>query len=229
MSSNSRTISLSTHRIGADGYFTLFLSNLVFVVTFGLYWLYLFNYVFRIAKHTPSNCQSADMIAVLGVRLVNDEISKEFQTRIDRGLELFEQGLANKILLVGGKTGDNTVTEAEIAAEYLLRIGLSRNYVLLEDSSRHTLENLTNARNLYLGKNGKTTAIVTSRYHLARSHVFAKQLKIAHVVCAAENDFTLNSNTVIKMFIEAYFLHWYAVGKIWAHAVNSEKSLNRIQ
>ena len=112
--------------------------------------------------------------------------------------------------------------------DYLLTKGVARENILLEDSSRHTLENLHHARSMYLGKKNKTTCLVTSRYHLARSHVFAQGLNIWHRLCAAEDEFTLNSRNVMHFAREAYFLHWYKVGKWWSNTMNSQHSMRRI-
>jgi uncharacterized SAM-binding protein YcdF (DUF218 family) len=229
MNSAIRSLNLTNRAIGADGYFTLLLSNAVLVLTFGLYWLWLTKFVYRTAKDTATEAADNDVIAVLGVKLIDDRMSEEYCHRINRAIELFEQGIANKILLVGGRTGANSKTEAACAMDYLLKKGLAREHILLEDRSRHTLENLRNARDGHLGRNHKSAAIVTSRYHLARSHVFAKQLQLTHVVCAAEEAFELSPKTVGKLLLEGYFLHWYMVGKLWARSVNNQKSLSRIQ
>ena len=100
---------------------------------------------------------------------------------------------------------------------------------MAEDCSRHTLENLHNTKKLLLKQRNKTVALVTSRYHLARSHRMATTLRLAHRLCAAEDEFKMDGKTLFKIAKEAYFMHWYEIGKVWAFGVNSRKSLSRIR
>ena len=229
MNSKAQTLNATDHAVGLDGYFTLLLSNLVLIASGGLYWLWLIKVVYQCAKHSPIDVQDCDLITVLGMRPVNNEINDEFQSRLNRAAILFEQGYANRILVVGGKTGNNTRSEAELGVRYLLRKGFATDTLLAEDHSRHTLENLHNAKRFFLNQPGTTAALITSRYHMARSHRMAKSLGIVHRKCAAEDEFTLDFKTLLNLLKEAYFIHWYEIGKVWAHATNNQKSLNRIR
>jgi len=227
--SKTQTLNATQHAVGLDGYFTLLLSNLVLLATGGLYWLWLLKAVYQCAKHAPVDPPGCDVIAVLGMRPDNNQINAEFKTRLDRAATLFEQGYANTILVVGGKTGNNSRSEAELGMAYLLKQGFSRDSLMAEDHSRHTLENLHNAKRLFLGNQNRTAALITSRYHLARSHRMANSLRLPHRLCAAEEEFTFNFKMLINLLREAYFIHWFEVGKAWAYGVNSQKSLNRIR
>jgi uncharacterized SAM-binding protein YcdF (DUF218 family) len=221
MNSKSPSLNATEHAVGLDGYFTLLLSNLVFIASAGLYWFWLIKVVYQCAKQAPVLAPNCDVIAVLGMRPTNNEINDEFKSRLNRAVTLFEQGYANKILVVGGKTGCNTCSEAELGVQYLIGKGLNADSLLVEDHSRHTLENLHNAKRFFLNQADKTAALITSRYHLARSHRMAQSLGLSHRMCAAEGEFTVNLKTWVNVLKEAYFIHWYAV--------NNKKSLNRIR
>ncbi len=84
MNSNAQTVNATEHSIGLDGYLTLLVSNLVLIVTFGLYWLWLVGVVYRCGKFAPAAAQDCEIIAVLGLRPENDHISQEFKTRLNR-------------------------------------------------------------------------------------------------------------------------------------------------
>jgi uncharacterized SAM-binding protein YcdF (DUF218 family) len=224
-----QTAQSTAHAVGLDGYFTLLLSNLVLLATAGLYWLWLVKVVYQCGKSTPANVQNCSLLAVLGNRPENNQITDEYKSRLNRAARLFEQGHANTILVIGGKTGNNLQSEAELGVRYLLDKGLSKNHLMREDHSRHTLENLQNAKRLFFKKQTQTAAIITSRYHLERSHRMASSLQLAHCLCAAEDEFTLDLKTAMNILKEAYFIHWYEIGKAWAYGVNSQKSLSRIR
>ncbi len=230
MNSQARTANnVAGHAVGLDGYFTLLLSNVMLIVSAGLYWLWLVNAVYQRGKRTPAHTQNCHLVAVLGMRPDNDRINDEFKTRLNRAVSVFEHGYANTILVIGGKTGNNTRSEAELGVRYLLERGLSADRLLREDHSRHTLENLHNAKRLFSLQQGEMAAIITSRYHLERCHRMANAFQLTHRLCAAENEFTMNVKTLANILKEAYFIHWYEIGKVWANAVNSQKSLNRIR
>ncbi|MCG6968934.1 MAG: YdcF family protein [Gammaproteobacteria bacterium] len=229
MNTKPQSVNVTQNAVGLDGYFTLFLSNIVLLATAGLYWLWLIKVVYQFSKHTPVLVQDCDLIAVLGLRPANDQITAEFKLRLNRAVALFEQGYANSVLVIGGKTGNNTHSEAELGVRYLLDKGLSKNYLMAEDHSRHTLENLHNAKRFFLNQPNQIAALVTSRYHLARSHRMANSMRIAHRLCAAEDELKITLKTVINILKEAYFIHWYEIGKAWAYSVNNKNSLNRIR
>jgi uncharacterized SAM-binding protein YcdF (DUF218 family) len=229
MNTKAQSANATQHAVGLDGYFTLLLSNLVLLATAGLYWLWLIKVVYYFSKNTPVNAQNCDLIAVLGMRPDNNQINREFKLRLNRAVSLFEQGYANTVLVIGGKTGNNTHSEAELGVRYLLEQGVSSNNLMAEDHSRHTLENLHNAKRFFLKQPDQVAALVTSRYHLARSHRMANSLCIAHRLCAAEDEFKLTPKSLVNIMKEAYFIHWYEIGKAWAYSVNSRKSLNRIR
>jgi uncharacterized SAM-binding protein YcdF (DUF218 family) len=226
---HDKSANATQHAVGLDGYFTLLLSNLVLLATGGLYWLWLIKIVWQFSKRTPVDAQDCDLIAVLGMRPDNNQINNEFKLRLNRAALLFEQGYANTVLVIGGKTGNNTHSEAKLGMQYLQRKGLSGTSLKGEDHSRHTLENLHNAKRFFLNQPHQSAALITSRYHLARTHRMANSLRLKHRLCAAEDDFKISPKTLIKILKEAYFIHWYEIGKAWAYGVNSQKSLNRIR
>lgn len=229
MSSKAQAANASEHAVGLDGYFTLLLSNLVLLATAGLYWLWLIKVVYQCGKRAPVQIPSCDLLAVLGMRPENNQINDEFKSRLNRAAKLFEQGCANTILVIGGKTGNNTYSEAQLGIQYLQKQGLDPEHLLGEDHSRHTLENLHNAKRFFVHKSSQTAVIITSRYHLERSHRMANSLQLTHCLCAAEDQFTWGVKSFFNILKEAYFIHWYEIGKAWAYGVNSQKSLSRIR
>ncbi len=70
--------------------------------------------------------------------------------------------------------------------------------------------------------------LVTSRYHLARSQALARGLNLQPVLCAAEERLRLNPLTLWRLGLEAWYLHWYEVGKTWSRWTGNRHSLARI-
>ncbi|MET0516132.1 MAG: YdcF family protein [Nitrospiraceae bacterium] len=103
------------------------------------------------------------------------------------GADLFLEGLAPRLLLVGG---DSDIflkgpVESQEMRRWALRLGVPGNAILTEERSRNTYENAANARHL-LGKG--SILLVTSALHLPRSvALFKKQgFSVTPVPCGYE-------------------------------------------
>jgi uncharacterized SAM-binding protein YcdF (DUF218 family) len=214
--------------MGGDGLVTLLLSNLLIVATLGLSWLWQCGRVYRIARDAPTDGVDGDLIMVLGRRLRRDQVSAEYAARLDRARHLYRQGGPRQILIVGGHTRGNRTSEAEQGRAYLQRGGVPAEQLLTEDRSRHTLENLHHARQTLGPRRQAPLVLVTSRYHLARSQVLAQGLGLQPRLCAAEARLGHDPGTWLRLLREAYYLHWYAVGKTWSRWTGNAASLARI-
>ena len=217
-----------THRLGLDGLAMLVLSTGVIVATAGLSWLWQLLRVYRIARCTPSTAVPCGLIVVLGSRLRNDEISQDYAKRLRKARELYEQDCSRRILVLGGKTGNSRRSEAEQGQRFLSAQGVPEYSILIEDTSLHTLENLRHARAILNDPHTSPFVMITSRYHLARSQSLAVGLNLRPVLCAAEERLCCDLLTVLRLAREAYYLHWYVVGKAWSQWTGNKKSLGKI-
>lgn len=213
--------------VGADGFLTLVLSNLVILATAGCSWLWQLACVHRVARDATDTAPPTDLAMVLGYRLRRNEVTAEYASRLNRARALLATERVRRVLIVGGRTGGADTSEAEAGQRFLVARGAAPEAILLEQHSRHTLENLHHARTA-LNLNRVVFVLITSRYHLARSLALARGLDLRPVPCAAEPRLAYNVATAFKLAQEAYFLHWYHVGKTWSRWTGSSKSLARI-
>jgi vancomycin permeability regulator SanA len=168
---------------------------------------------------------------VAGLCLKNNLPIEEYNVRLDRVTQLMIDGTEpEKILILGGITGYNRISEAQAGADYLQQQGVPESLIILEDQSRHTLENMQHARSLLVSQVGSenNALIISSRYHLYRILTLAKGLGMQLMPVAAEKQFRLDSGTCLLIIKEAYFLHWYWSGKIWVYITANRHSRNRI-
>jgi glycosyltransferase involved in cell wall biosynthesis len=210
--------------IGMDGLAMLLLSNIVILATGGISLIVTAAGVYRVAQHMPRQAASGGCYMVLGMRLNQGKLSPDYVLRLNTAQAMFTPD--SRILILGGKTSPFAQSEAQAGQAYLIAQGVPADNILIEDQSRHTLENLQQAKRL-LAEN-EQVILITNRYHLARSHAFAKGFSIAHSLCAAEPRLVLNLRTLFKMMQESYLLHWYEVGKVWARWTANKKMLKRI-
>jgi uncharacterized SAM-binding protein YcdF (DUF218 family) len=213
--------------MGRDGLAMLALSNLLLVATgglSGLWWLYR---VWRIARDAPSAGVDGDWVVVLGARLIHDQVAPGYARRLRRAAALYQADPRRRILLVGGPTG-GSVSEAERGREFLRGLGIPASRLFGEDQSLNTLENLRQARRLLGEDRERPFILVSSRYHLARGLALARGLGLQPRPCAAEERLRLDPLTCGRLAREAWYLHWYAVGKTWSRWTGNRHSLARI-
>lgn len=213
--------------LGADGILTLLLSSLVLILSAGVTLLPTAWRVYRTARAAPCRLPEADLLVVLGARLRADQIAAGFRGRLDRALALRAETGPIPILVLGGITPGNTRSEAERGRHYLIRQGVDPESVLTEDQSRNTLENLRHARPLIRAR-ARRPILISNRFHLARCATLAHGIGLEHRLCAAEETLRRSVPFLLRVVAEAFYLHWYGVGRWWSRATRNRKSLERI-
>jgi uncharacterized SAM-binding protein YcdF (DUF218 family) len=214
--------------IGSDGAFTFLLSNLLIVATAGGSLLWQAGEVRRIARATPAAIDPPDVLVVLGARLHGNAVTAEYADRLRRAANLVRRSERCSILIVGGRTGEASVSEAEQGRRYLIEAGIPAGRILVEDRSAHTLENLRHARVMLRQRSREPLALITSRYHLARSGALARGLQLQPALCAAEEGWRDGAVAALRLLREGYLLHWYRVGKMWSEWTGNRRSLAKI-
>lgn len=219
--------------IRSEGFITLFLSNIILVLTAGLSGLWAFRVIYVYARDTDSGiADKQTILLVLGKFLINGKPDHDYTQRLNRARHLLKNQSADRVAILGGITGKLPVSEAAAGRSYLIEQGVADQQILVEDQSRHTLENLQLAREM-LAKHDRHSSnhaviLISNRYHLARAHAMASGMKIDHGLCAAEERWNISPRLCLKLFLEAYYLHWYYAGKYWSIWTNNKKWLRRI-
>ena len=119
---------------------------------------------------------TADAIVVLGAAQYDGDPSPVFQARLDHAAQLYRDGVAPRIVTIGGgQTGDRT-TEGAAGADYLADQGIARSALTAVGSGDDTLASLR-AAEVLLSENGWTSVVlVTDPWHAARSVLMATDL-----------------------------------------------------
>lgn len=213
--------------MGLDGLAMLALSNLALLATGGFSGLWLLHRVWRVAKTAPATDGASGWIVVLGVRLRQERIQPDYALRLHRAAALYRANPDRRILLVGGYTG-SCLSEAAHGRQFLIEAGLPAAALFTEDHSLHTLDNLRQARQQRAEVREQPFTVVTNRYHLARSMAMAAGLGLQLNPCAAEERLRLTLPMVGRLLLEAWYLHWYHVGRLWSRWTRNRHSLARI-
>ena len=117
---------------------------------------------------------SADYLIILGHKLINNKADEVLKYRLRKAIKYLDNNKPCKIVLSGGVTQGNTISEASIMKEYLLKNGIDERLIILEDKSKDTVENIKNCLN-YIDKEEKVV-LISSNYHIVRSKMICRLL-----------------------------------------------------
>ncbi len=122
--------------------------------------------------------KKSDCIIILGCQVRGTTLSQFLKKRLDKGIEIYNKGFADYIIVSGGQGPGEDITEAEAMKRYLISKGISENKIIVEDKSRNTMENLKYSKKLMVEKGFDMAIIVSNKYHLKRASVMAKKVGI---------------------------------------------------
>jgi uncharacterized SAM-binding protein YcdF (DUF218 family) len=112
--------------------------------------------------------QPADVILVLGAAEYRGRPSPVLEARLNHALFLYHQNLAPRILTTGGKGGDPTFTEGEVAHAYLSRHEVPSEAILVESEGESTVHSIAAAAEIMRRMNLKSCIVVSDGYHIYR-------------------------------------------------------------
>ncbi len=129
----------------------------------------------------------SDAIVVLGAAQYNGIPSDILRARIDRAEQIFHQGLAPRIITVGGNAKGDIFTEASTSKVALLQRSVATKAIATISVGRDTLSSTRAYVNYLRTHHLRSIIIVTDPYHCYRAEAEAKDLGIS-TSCAASSD-----------------------------------------
>lgn len=120
--------------------------------------------------------RSVQAIVVLGAAQYNGRPSPVLRARLDHAADLYERGLADKVVVTGGKQVGDAQSEATASAAYLIRRGVPDASILREVNGRSSWQQLAAAA-AFLKRRGITKVLLVSDgFHSARIAAIANEL-----------------------------------------------------
>ena len=157
--------------------------------------------------------ESCDVAIVLGAATSGSEVSEVYKQRLNHAMELYQNGYVKYIIVTGGKGKGNRISDAAIAGEYLVSMGIPDEVILEEDTSTITQENLENAK-IIMEENGyETAAIVSDPLHMKRAMLLAEDSGIVAISSPTKSSAYKTLKTKIPFVAREAFFYigykWY--------------------
>ena len=128
-----------------------------------------------------------DAIVILGAAQYNGRPSEVLEARLEQALSLWNQGLAPKIVVTGGKQAGDAFTEAETEANYLIERGVPEDAILYENRGRDTWQSMQGVEEVLRGTGVRSMLIVSDGFHLLRAKLMARDLGFTAYGSPAKN------------------------------------------
>ncbi|MBQ7104595.1 MAG: YdcF family protein [Bacilli bacterium] len=123
-----------------------------------------------------------DCILILGAGAWGNSPSPLLGDRLDKGIELYQLGISEKILM-SGDHGQIEYDEVNVMKDYALEKNIPSNDIFMDHAGFSTYESMYRAKAIF---KAKKIVIVTQEYHLYRSIYIAEKLGLEAYGIAAE-------------------------------------------
>ena len=120
----------------------------------------------------------ADAALVLGAAVLGDEPSPVLVERLRHAQQLFDTGQVRAIVVTGGRSPEDDLTEAEASRDWLVAQGVPAAAIVLENASRTTIENLELAQPILDAHQFGTVLVVSDPLHMRRAMLIADRTGI---------------------------------------------------
>lgn len=140
---------------------------------------YLFNVwsVYHFSQTTQT--RPADCVIILGAGIAGSHPSPVFRERLEHAITLYRLGYVKKVIVTGGFSPGNSMSDAATGQHYLIEHGVPAEGIYIEQQSRVTRENLRYAHVIMRKKHFRTALIVSDPLHMKRAMLIARDAGIA--------------------------------------------------
>jgi uncharacterized SAM-binding protein YcdF (DUF218 family) len=136
------------------------------------YTLYVAVHIWWVAREDQH--PRSDAIVVLGASQFNGTPSAVFAARLDHAAALYKEGVAPRVVTVGGKQPGDRFTEAAAGATYLEGHGVPSSHIVAVQTGDDTLRSIKAVAARFRQSHWRTAVIVTDPWHCFRSRKMAR-------------------------------------------------------
>lgn len=173
---------------------------------------------FVTAPKTPIKC---DACVVFFHNFDDGHLDPETITRLEQGIKIYKDGLAEYIVCVGGAKEKQGRFGAVWMKNYLLAKGVPNGNVFSETSSFDSVSNWKAARNISEREGWKAIALVSSPFHVYRLYHLTKSSDLKIIVMPYSfKKFAKKTGIIRKWKLIQYEQLGYALHKIFPEKIH---------
>lgn len=157
------------------------------------------------ARYEPET--NVDYLIVLGCGLRKDgTLTPLLKGRVDRAIAFYEKQKAQtgkELIFIpsGGQGADEIVAESGAMKRYLIERGIPERLIMEENRSESTFENMQFSKEIIQQIDSKgNVAFSTTNYHVFRSGIFARRVKMRAVGMGARTKWYFWPNAAVREF-----------------------------
>src|SRR5256714_3612126 len=129
---------------------------------------------------------AVDAIVVLGAAQYNGRPSPVLRARLDHAAMLYQRGFAPTILVTGGVGAGDTLNEANVGRDYLVRLGLPSE-TIVPLAGEDTYASLSEVKRWFDGRTSRRVLLVSDGFHMLRLQIIASRLGLMPFTSPAPN------------------------------------------
>lgn len=124
--------------------------------------------------------ENLDYLIVLGAQVRGIRITSPLQYRLDKAVDYLNDHADTKVVVSGGQGPGEDLTEGKAMAQELIRQGIAKDRIILEEKSTNTEENIRFSMALidkdWTGDDSPQYGVVTNNFHVYRAVGICKKL-----------------------------------------------------
>lgn len=150
--------------------------------------------------------EKPDYLLILGCTVHGDEPCETLKTRINAAAKFLLAHPTVTAMPCGGIVQkDQTKAEAEVIADELIKMGVAKERIILENKSTTTVENFVFAKKLieeHSENKQVKIAFLSSEYHLLRASIIAKKAGVKAQTVPAKTP----KNEIVKAYLREFIV-----------------------
>lgn len=147
---------------------------IIFLIVICINFYVIFSTEKQVVQRNSEKLVNIDCIIVLGAGIWGDSPSPMLEDRLLTAIELYNNGVAPKIIM-SGDHGRENYDEVNIMKTYAIENGVPSEDIFMDHAGFSTYESIYRAKEIF---GAEKIVIVTQEYHLYRSLYIANQLGI---------------------------------------------------
>ena len=186
----------------------VFVKRFLIVVAIFFSW-FIIHTISVIIDGLNDELKSVDVAVVLGNKVeTNGQPSKRLKARLDKSVELYNEGYYSFIIVSGG-IGKEGFDEAKVMKSYLIEKGIAEDKIIEDNNGYNSFMTAENTSKIMNELELKSVMVITQYFHVSRTKLAFSKMDIKEVYAAHANIFEFRDMYSIIREFPAYYKYLF--------------------